>query len=324
MLELITGKQDRAKKVVIYGSEGIGKTSLAGKFPDPVYIDTEGGTAHMDVKRLKLPKDWDGFLSLIAEIANNPGICKTLIIDTADWAELMCIQHICDTYKQTSIESFGYGKGYTYIGEEFTKFLKACDKVIDAGIHVVITAHAKMRKFEQPDETGAYDRWEMKLSKQSAPLLKEWSDLLLFLNYRTYVVKSDNAMDKNKVSGGKRVMYTTHHPCWDAKNRYGLPEVLDLDYKNIAHLFADKPVSEHETHKIDVDDTGNDKADLTKTVTQLMEKDGITMTELCNTVTERLNKYEGCSLDDYPSEVIEKWIIPNWAKIVKFAQERRA
>ncbi len=65
------------------------------------------------------------------------------------------------------------------MAEEFSRLLSACDLVIAAGIHVVVTAHAKMRKFEQPDEMGAYDRWEMKLSKQTAPLLKEWCDILL-------------------------------------------------------------------------------------------------------------------------------------------------
>lgn len=82
-------------------------------------------------------------------------------------------------------------------------------------MNVIITAHAKMRKFEQPDEMGAYDRWEMKLTRQVAPLLKEWSDMLLFCNYKTFVVTPDEG--KNKVQGGKRVIYTSHHPCWDAK-----------------------------------------------------------------------------------------------------------
>ncbi|MEE1299148.1 MAG: AAA family ATPase, partial [Acutalibacteraceae bacterium] len=33
-----------AKKVVIYGPEGIGKSTFASRFPDPVFIDTEGST----------------------------------------------------------------------------------------------------------------------------------------------------------------------------------------------------------------------------------------------------------------------------------------
>lgn len=123
-------------------------------------------------------------------------VCKTLVLDTADWAEALCVTHVCQKYKQNSIESFGYGKGYTYLAEEFGRLFSALDAVITSGKNVVITAHAKMRKFEQPDEQGAYDRWEMKLSKQVAPLLKEWCDMLLFLNYRTYVVTTETNAKK--------------------------------------------------------------------------------------------------------------------------------
>lgn len=164
MLNITKGKIQRAQKVVIYGPEGIGKSSLAAQFPEPLFIDTEGGTSHMDVRRIDKPKTWEELLNIVKEVVMTPGVCKTLVIDTADWAEQLIVSYLCAKYKQNSIESFGYGKGYTYMSEEFSRLLTACDYVIAVGINVVITAHAKMRKFEQPDEMGAYDRWEMKLS----------------------------------------------------------------------------------------------------------------------------------------------------------------
>ena len=114
---------------------------------------------------------------------------------------------------------------------------------MDRGVHVVVTAHAKMRKFEQPDELGAYDRWELKLQKSTAPLLMEWADMVLFANYKTTVVNVDGQgalKGKNKVQGGRRIMYTTHHPCWDAKNRFDLPEELPFDFSAIAHVIVDR------------------------------------------------------------------------------------
>jgi GTPase SAR1 family protein len=236
MLNITRGIVARPQKVVIYGPEGIGKTTLASQTPDPLFIDTEGGSAHLDVRRIEGLKDWEELLSTVKEVAVTKDICKTLVLDTADWAEQLAIAHILDKYKQPSIEAFGYGKGYTYIGEEFTRLLDALDMVIAGGMNVVVTAHAKMRKFEQPDEMGAYDRWEMKLTRQSAPLLKEWCDLLLFCNYETFVVSTENKTAK--AQGGKRVMYTSHHPCWDAKNRHGLPDKLDLDYRYLKPIFA--------------------------------------------------------------------------------------
>ena len=107
--------------------------------------------------------------------------------------------------------------------------------MLNAGHNVVVLAHAAITKFEQPDAVGNYDRWGMKTSKQVAPLLREWCDMLLFANYKTVVEKAGSSPNaKNKASGGRRVMYTTHHPCWDAKNRFGLPDEMPFDYAGIA------------------------------------------------------------------------------------------
>ena len=236
MLNIQTGRLLRPQKIVIYGSEGIGKTSLAAQCPDPLFIDTEGGSAHLDVRRTQKPETWEELMTMVKEVAMTPDLCKTLVIDTADWAETLCTEFICRKYSQPGIESFGYGKGYSYLAEEFTRLLKFCNEVMMSGKNVVITAHAKMRKQELPDEQGAFDRWELKLSKQTAPLLKEWGDALLFLNFETYVVATEK--NTHKAQGGKRVIYTTHHPCWDAKNRHCLPEKMELGFESIAPIFG--------------------------------------------------------------------------------------
>lgn len=225
-----------AKKVVIYGPEGIGKTTFAARFPNPVFIDTEGSTKEYDVARFPAPTSWQMLMDEVAEVKKNPQICRTLVIDTADWAEAACFAHVISVGQCKSIEDFGYGKGYVKAKEEFGRLLNELTEVVNAGVNVVVTAHAAMRKFEQPDEMGAYDRWEMKLYTSQktniAALLKEWADMVLFANYKTFAVKEKNS-NKAKAQGGQRVMYTTHHPCWDAKNRYGLPDMLPLDYEAI-------------------------------------------------------------------------------------------
>lgn len=239
-MEIIRGKRPGAKKVVVYGPEGIGKSTFAARFPDPVFIDTEGSTRDMDVARTPAPTSWAMMMDQVEYIRTHPGLCRTLVVDTIDWAEQMCVKHICDLHQKRGIEDFGYGNGYVYTKEEFGRFLNKLSEVINAGINVVLTAHAQMRKFEQPDEMGAYDRWELKLGKkttsQTSPLVKEWSDLLLFANYKTYSVAVDDKGKKRKAQGGSRVMYTSHHPCWDAKNRYGLPDEMPFDYSGIAGI----------------------------------------------------------------------------------------
>lgn len=239
-MRIITGKIPGAKKVVIYGPEGIGKSTFAARFPDPVFIDTEGSTKEMDISRFERPGSWTMLLEQINYVWKTPGICKTLVIDTIDWAEQMCVEDLCARYGKKGIEDFGYGNGYVYAKEEFGRFLNLLNEVVQSGIHVVLTAHTHLRKFEQPDEMGSYDRWELKLGKktqsQTAPLVKEWADMVLFANYKTWSVAVDDKGKKRKAQGGARVMYTAHNPCWDAKNRYGLPEEVPFDYESIRHI----------------------------------------------------------------------------------------
>lgn len=238
-MEIIKGKIPGAKKVVVYGPEGIGKSTFASMFPDPLFVDTEGSTKDMDVARTPTPSSWMMLMEQVMEVRRTPGLCRTLVIDTADWAEMLCITQICDKNHKGSIEDFGYGKGYTFVQEEFGRLLNLLEEVVRTGVNVVLTAHAKMRKFEQPDELGAYDRWEMKLTKQTSPMVKEWADMVLFCNYKTFVVNVDGQgaqKGKNKAQGGKRVMYTTHHSCWDAKNRYGLADEVPFGYDSIRYI----------------------------------------------------------------------------------------
>lgn len=239
-MNITRGKVATAQKVVLYGPEGIGKSSLAAKFPEPGFIDTEGSTGNMDVARFDKPTSWTFLLQQLEYVKQNRPF-KTLVIDTVDWAERMAIEHICNINQKASIEDFGYGSGYIKLEEEMGRFLNLLQDIVDQGINTVLTAHAQIRKFEQPDEMGAYDRYELKLGKKTSArtsaLVKEWADMVLFINYKTYSVATDDKGRKHKAQGGTRTMFTTHHPAWDAKNRHNLPDELPLDFSHIAHIF---------------------------------------------------------------------------------------
>lgn len=230
-----------AKKVVIYGPEGIGKSTFASKFPGAVFLDTEGSTVHMDVARLDTPKNWSDIIMAADECAAHPDYLGTLVIDTMDWAEAMAIRETCIEKKVNGIEDIPYGKGYVFVKDRIRWLLEKLDRLVAVGVNVVITAHAIVRKFEMPDEMGSFDRYTLKLNEKNvSPLIKEWADMLLFANYRTDVVTTQDG--KKKATGGrKRVIYTTHAATWDAKNRFGLPDELPFEFESIAHLFPENP-----------------------------------------------------------------------------------
>lgn len=248
-MNIKTGTIVAAQKVVIYGPEGIGKTSFAAQFPDPLFIDTEGGTKHLDVKRADpSPTSWTMLLGYVSEVASNPSLCGTLVLDTADWAEQLCIEHVCGTQGIKGIEDMGWGKGYTYVKEEFGRLLNKLQDVVEHGVNVVVCAHSQIKKFEQPDEMGSYDRYELKLSKQTSPLLKEWCDMLLFANFKTIVTIKDNG--KGKAQGNRRVMHANHAAAWDAKNRCGLADEIPLDYAQIAAHIPCRQVAKQEPAQV--------------------------------------------------------------------------
>lgn len=236
-------KKGKGIRFALYGVEGVGKSTLASRLPSPIFIDTEGSTDHMTVCRYPRPLDWDDLMAMVDDASRLK--IRTLVIDTLDWADILCTRSLLREKNWKSIEDAGYGKGYVMLGEKFSELLAKLTELADKGVNVGFCAHAQLRKVEKPEETGAYDHWELKCSKRVAPLVKEWADLLLFLNYDSVVVKGNNPMEANRIVGNKRVMYANHQPTFDAKNRFGLPDKLPLDYESIRAVFErEKPKAE--------------------------------------------------------------------------------
>lgn len=234
------GKKELPVKGIVYGVEGIGKTTFASKFPRPLIIDVENGSWQMEVDRI-CPQTYAEFKAIIKELTANSQGYQTLVIDSADWLEKMMIQHICQCSNIDSIEKYekGYGKGWNKLCEDWGSLLDALDRLrTKNGVNLLFIGHSKIKRYEPADDS-AYDRYTLNMNEKTGELLKKWSDLTLFVKYDTYTVE-ENGKIKVK-GGGRRVMHTSFHPCWDAKNRYGLPEKLDLNFSTIAHIIPAGP-----------------------------------------------------------------------------------
>lgn len=350
---LTKGKINKAKKVVIYGPEGVGKTSLAAGFPKPLFVDTEDSSNTLDVVRLPKPTSWEMLIDECKCCVQYD--CTTLVIDTIDWAEQLCINTVCARHGKTGIEDFGYGNGYVYEKEEFRKFLDVLSEVADAGINIVLVAHAQLRKMELPEEAGAFDRWELKLGKktssQISPLVKEWADMVLFANYETYVIATDDKGKKHKAQGSRRVMYTQHHACWDAKNREGLPEKLDLDIKHIIHCIPQERVlsennpgmreviekaseivsgSENRDFETIITDTDNPFEEpekvpdgIPKALYDLMCADGVSAEEIQKAVTDKGYYPKDTPISAYDAQFVNGVLIGAWQQVKALVMSSR-
>jgi len=240
-MKITKGKQTRAQRVVLYGVESVGKSTFAAKFPRPLFLDVENGSNSINVLRWELETKPDRKIELWNElkaaiIATKDEPQKTIVIDSADRVENIIREAICEQYKKTSIEDFGYGKGEVIVAEWLSRLLSSLDELIYCGKNVVIIAHSHVKPTQPPDMMASYDRYELRMSKKCSPLVKEWADELWFLRFKTKVVSTDSGKGKG-VGGKERILLTTHSAAYDAKTRSGLAEELPLEWASVAHLF---------------------------------------------------------------------------------------
>jgi hypothetical protein len=342
-LEITRGKIKRAQRLVVYGPEGIGKSTLASLLPNPVFTDVEHGTAALNVARTPTPASAEMCRKIVLDLQHDPQGFLTYVVDTADWTERLFAAETCSLLNISALggqEDFGHS--YNKLEELFAKWLDSLTQLsLSRGIHIVLLAHSKIRKFEQPEEMGAYDRWETKLQKKTAALLKEWPDMLLFLSYKT-LVRTEGKSKTKKGVGGNRVIRTTHHPCWDAKNHHGLPEEIPLGPEHITQLPADlmkifgpsspaaavapapavAPSPAPHAPPQDIQPVASDNvvvasSSIPANLIQLMENDGVSEEEIRMAVAHAGYYTMDTPITNYKPEFIEGSLIAAWPAVLE-------
>lgn len=233
MLEKVRkGKTARPRRTVLYGVHGIGKSSWAANWPDAVFVPTEDGIDDIDVASFPLCTDLISAHGAVIELGGGEHEFKTVVVDSADWLERLIWKHICQKEGKKAITDFGYGSGYGKAAAIFQDILQALNACRCVGMHVVLLAHSEVKRFENP-AGDSYDRYVPKLHRDTAALLQEWADEVLFANYKVAVRKTDEGFNRERgvgVGAGERVIYTCERPSHMAKNRLNLPDELPLDF----------------------------------------------------------------------------------------------
>lgn len=219
-------------RIVVYGVPGIGKTSLAAATDSPIFIPCEDGLGQIEAPCFPQPETFGDVIDCMAALINEEHDYKTVVVDTLDALEPMLWAHVCKAGGKKSIEDFGYGKGYVAAASEWRELLRGFDELRNKGMVVLLIAHSTVVRFEAPD-SDPYDRYQMRLDKRAEAIVSDWSDATLFANYEVATISTSGGDRKRGVGKGARKLHTEERPAWRAKNRYGLPETLPMDWSAI-------------------------------------------------------------------------------------------
>lgn len=242
-LQLHTGKRIRPRRCLIYGIEGIGKSTFGAMAPQSVFIQTEDGLDDIECASFEKATSFSEVTENMGKLYESDHDRKTLVVDSLDWLERLIWANVCKRTNVDSIEKVekGFGKGYIFALDEWNEFLAGCTALRDdRGMNIVLVAHASIKRFEDPN-TESYDRYLPRLQERASNLVREWCDEVLFATYKTFTRSTEEGFNKTRTLGigtGERVLRTTHRPSHIAKNRLNMPDEIPLDWNAYASCFS--------------------------------------------------------------------------------------
>lgn len=232
-----TGKQPMPPRLLIYGTEGIGKSTLAAGAPKPIFVQTEDGLGEIECTKFPLATSVDDVLSALAELNEAEHDFQTIVVDSLDWLERLIWDAVCREFRVSSIEKAdgGYQRGYVHALTHWRKVVDALNTLrVSKGMATILIAHARVEKFDDP-EAMSYDRYSPRLHKHACALLTEWCDAVLFATRKFRTETKVEGFGKERTiavgigaDGGERVLRCVGSPACVAKNRYNLPAELPL------------------------------------------------------------------------------------------------
>jgi len=241
-------------RIMLYGVEGIGKSTFASEAPKPIFVQTEDGLAQINCDKFPLATSFEDVQLALTELHTQQHDYETVVVDSLDWMERLVWDAVCKEYGVKSIEKAdgGYAKGYTHALTYWRQIIDLLGALrAEKGMVVLLIAHAKVEKFADP-ETSAYDRYSPRLHKHAAALVCEWSDAVLFATRKFRTQTEDAGFNRKRTianafgkGGGDRILRCVGGPSCIAKNRYGLVEELPLSWAAfMAALSNNQPIGE--------------------------------------------------------------------------------
>jgi len=232
------GPESKPRRIMVYGTHGIGKSTFGAMAERPIFIQTEEGLSDIDCEKFPLAGSLKDVVDAIGALYSEDHEYKTVVIDSLDWLERLIFAKVCRDKQVRSIEDIGYAKGFVFALDPWREILTGLDALRnERGMQIILIAHAAIEKFNNPN-TEPYDRYAPRLNKHGSALVQEWCDEVLFANYRVMTKSTDEGFNKKHIQGvgkGERLLHTTERPAHVAKNRLSLPDEIPLDYRVYAN-----------------------------------------------------------------------------------------
>lgn len=225
---------DFSKQITMYyGDPKVGKSTICSCYDDILYLATEVGYNHLDLERKPtLVNSWKKMKDVCNELAGmiNAGNCpfKTIVIDTIDELDQMCVDYILDKLGIAKLSDLDKGDGYIAVKDELMGLLK---KLSMLGLGMVFVSHGKMRVVKERVgiKVDKWDKNDINISPSRGLKILSMCDLIIYL--------TSNIDDEGVQSGVAYTKPSKYHVAGDRSGR--LPEEMTYDPTNIKSLYKE-------------------------------------------------------------------------------------
>lgn len=205
-------------------------STFAAQFPEPIFIDAEKRTGHLDINRVEVGS-WDEIQEVVKFLLSEEHSYKTVVFDTVDAIEKLIWEDVCKKAGKTSIEDFGYGKGYILAMDQFRRLVTAMEMLCNKGLTPLLIGHTMMKMITNPNGAD-YVKEVVKLHQKSADILRERVDAIGHAYFFDVVKEEEGKKSKVKATGQRKLRFG-HTPALETKRGFDLPDEIMLDYKEL-------------------------------------------------------------------------------------------